>query len=333
MIRRIFLTSLIIIFSASMVQAQGLLGLFGSSNNQKKFRVKFVDGDNDAVEEVLLIKVRGVIQEKDSDDEMPFKMSKDMLEAIKKDLKLAREREAIKAILLDINSPGGEVTASDIIYHQISKIKKETGKPVIAIIGSMGASGAYYIACAADHILAHPTSVIGSIGVLMQSMNIQELAEKLGIKAVYLKSDKTPKKDVLSPFREMTQNEKKMLLDIIDSVYQRFVKVVSDARQKTPEEIEKIADGGIYDAEKALELGLIDEIGYQEDALATACKKAGLKSAALVKRITEKSFSEVLSEITQMTGPGYNLNMHLKQMIEDAGVPRLMLKLNFPALN
>jgi protease-4 len=333
MIRKLLLSLAIFLFSASIAQAQGLFGLFGSSNNQKKFKVKFVDGDNDAVEEVLLIKLRGVIQEKDSDDEMPFKMSKDMLEAIKKDLDLAREREAIKAILLDINSPGGEVTTSDIIYHQIKKMKKETGKPVIAIIGAMGASGAYYIACAADHILAHPTSVIGSIGVLLQSMNIQELAEKLGIKAVYLKSDKTPKKDVLSPFREMTENEKAMLLGIIDSVYKRFIKVVSDSRGKTPEEIEKIADGGIYDSEKALELGLIDEIGYQEDALAAACNKTGLKSAALVKRITEKSFSDVLSEITQMSGPANNFSIYFKQMIENSGVHKVMLKMNFPAMN
>ncbi|MFZ5951296.1 MAG: signal peptide peptidase SppA [Candidatus Rifleibacteriota bacterium] len=320
--------SLILVFVSANLFAQGLLGLFGGSEPEKKFRVKFVDGDNDAEEEVLLIKIRGVIEEKGEEDEMPLKMSRDMLESLKKDLALVKERKAIKAILLDINSPGGEVTASDIVYHQINKVKKETGKPVIAIIGSMGASGAYYVACAADRILAHPTSIIGSIGVLMQSMNIEELAEKLGIKAVYLKSDKTPKKDILSPFRELSESEKTMLLGIIDGIYHRFVEIVSKSRNKSHEEIEKIADGGIYDSAKALELGLIDEIGYQEDALAAACKSAGIKSAALVQRYTKKSFSEVLADMAEMNSGSPALLMEFKKLIETSGVPQLMYKLN-----
>lgn len=329
--KRLLLIVTAFFFCIGSVSAQGLLGLFGGSGQQKKYRVKFVDGDGEAVEEVLQIKIRGVIQEKGDEDEMPFKMSRDMMEMLKEDLKLAREREAIKAILLDINSPGGEVTASDIIYHQINKMKKETGKPVVAIIGSMGASGAYYVACAADRILAHPTSVIGSIGVLMQSMNIEQLAEKLGIKAIFLKSEKTPKKDLLSPFRDMSESEKAMLMSIIDSVYDRFVEIVGKSRNKSREEVEKIADGGIFDAKKALDVGLIDEIGYQEDALAAACKAAGIKSAALVKRLTRKSFSDVLAEMTEMSGPNSAFLLKFKNLIDNSGVPQLMFKLNLPS--
>lgn len=330
--KKISVAIFMLFFSISSLQAQGLFSLFGGSSNEKKFKVKFIDGDNDAVEEVLQIKIRGVIQEKSDDDEMPFRISKDMMDSIKKDLDLARDRDAIKAILLDINSPGGEVTASDVIYHQIKKIKKETGKPVIALIGSMGASGAYYVACAADRILAHPTSIIGSIGVLMHSINVEELAEKIGVKAVYLKSEKTPKKDILSPFRQMNEEEKAMLLGIINNVYNRFVKIVSESRGKSAEEITKIADGGIYDADQALELGLIDAIGYQEDALAMACKAADIESAALVKRITKKSFTDLLSGISEMSGPNPSFLMHFKSMIENAGVPQLMFKLSLPGL-
>ena len=332
MLKKVYFVALLIVFYASIAQAQGLLGLFGSDEPQKKFRVKFLDGDNDAEEEILLIKVRGVIQEKPEDEEVPFKMSRDLMESVKLDLQLARERKTIKAIILDINSPGGEVTASDIIYHQIRKLKNETKLPVIALIGSMGASGAYYIACSADKILAHPTSIIGSIGVLMQSMNIEELAEKLGIRAVYLKSEKTPKKDILSPFRGLTPEEKNMLIGIIDSIYNRFVKIVSESRGKKPEEIVKIADGGIYDADQALKLGLIDKIGYQEDAIAVACEAAKIKSAALVKRITKKSFSEVLSEMAEMSNPNPALFLEFKKLIESAGVPQLMYKISMPGL-
>ncbi|MDN5279984.1 MAG: protease [Clostridiales bacterium] len=330
MIKKISLITAILIFISASAYSQGILGLFGGSSEKKKYKVKFIDGDENAVEEILQIKIRGVIQEKSESDEMPFKIEKDMMEEIKKDLKLARERDAIKAILLDINSPGGEVTASDVIYHLIKKMKKETEKPVIALIGTMGASGAYYVACSADKILAHPTSIIGSIGVLMQSMNFEELAEKLGIKAVYMKSEKTPKKDLLSPFRPMTEAEKKMLLEIINGVYDRFVEIVSESRNKSKEEVIKIADGGIYNSSKALELGLIDEIGYQEDAIDVACKETGLESIALVKRISRKSFSEVLAEMTEMKSEIPSFLMGFKHMIESANVPQLMYKLSIP---
>ncbi|MDD2998660.1 MAG: signal peptide peptidase SppA, partial [Candidatus Riflebacteria bacterium] len=261
--QKLILALLIILVMATDVSAQGLLGLFGGGNDSKKpIRVQFIEGDENAVEEILLIRIKGVIQEKDDEERMPFKMEKDQFESLKKDLEAARKRNAIKAILLEINSPGGEVTASDVMYHLIKLTREETKKPVVALIGTMGASGAYYVACAAEKILAHPTSIIGSIGVLMQAMNVQQLAEKIGFKAITLKSDKTPMKDVLSPFKEMSEQEKAMLLQIINGIYDRFVEIVSASRKIKKEDVIKIADGGIYSAEKAKELRLIDEIGY-----------------------------------------------------------------------
>lgn len=308
------------------LSAQGLFGLFGSSQPDKKIRVKFVEGDEDAKDEILLITIKGAIYERDEEESMPFKIEKDLFENLKKDLEVARKRKAVKAILLEINSPGGEVTASDIVYHQLKKVRNETEKPIIAIIGTMGASGAYYVACAADKIMAHPTSIIGSIGVLMQSINVEELAEKVGIKAVSLKSDKTPMKDILSPFRKMTEEEQKMLMSVIESVYERFVKIVGDSRKMKREEVIKVADGGIYSSEKAKELNLIDDIGYREDAMNKAMELANMKSAALVKRVTRKSFSEILAGMSEMNSFMPSLRNELKKLLIEGNQMQMLFK-------
>ncbi len=292
---------LILGITSSPAVAQGLFGLFGGAEPKKTIRVKFVDGNEEAKDEILLISIKGIIQEQDTQDGMPFKMEKDLFENLKNDLEAARKRKAVKAILLEINSPGGEVTASDIVYQQLKKVQKETEKPVVAIIGTMGASGAYYVACAAKKILAHPTSIIGSIGVLMQAINLEELASKVGFKAITLKSEKTPMKDLLSPFKEVTPEEREMLMVIINSIYDRFVDIVSESRNLSREQVIKIADGGIFTASRAKELGLIDAVGYREDAMAEACKLAGIESAALVKRVAKKSISEILSDMSAMS--------------------------------
>lgn len=317
---------LIIGLSESPLPAQGLLGLFGGSETKKTIRVKFVDGDEDAKEEILLISLKGVIQEQDNDESMPFKIEKDLFENLKSDLEVARKRKAVKAILLEINSPGGEVTASDIVYQQLKKVQKETEKPVVTIIGTMGASGAYYVACAAKKILAHPTSIIGSIGVLMQAVNLEELAQKVGFKAVTLKSEKTPMKDLLSPFKEVTPEEREMLLGIINSIYDRFVDIVSESRNLSREQVVKIADGGIFTAARAKELGLIDAIGYREDAMGEACKLAGIESAALVKRVTKKSISEILSDMSAMSSGIPALRTELRQLFSESSTPRLLFR-------
>ncbi|MBU1106701.1 MAG: signal peptide peptidase SppA [Candidatus Riflebacteria bacterium] len=319
-------TLLMLIITAQTLPAQGLLSLFGSSGNKKGIHVKFLEGDEDSKDEILLVTIKGVIQETDGEGGMPFKAEKDLFETLKKDLEVARKRGAVKAILLEINSPGGEVTASDIVYQQIKKIQRDTKKPVVALIGTMGASGAYYVACAAKKIMAHPTSIIGSIGVLMQALNLEEVAKKIGFKAVTLKSDMTPMKDVLSPFKELTEQEREMLMKIINSIYDRFVDIVSESRNLSREEVIKIADGGIYTSARAKEIGLIDEIGYREDAMAEVCKLAGIESAALVKRVTKKGISEILSEMSEMSSGVPALRSELRKLFLQGGTPVMMFK-------
>ena len=144
--KKTFCLTIFLVFAFSLAaSAQGLLGslLGGGQVTKKKIRVQLVEGDEEEDDTILLVRIRGVIHETDEDESNPFKAGKDMIEELKKDLEAARKRKAIKAILLEINSPGGEVTASDVIYHQINKLREQTGKPVIALIGTMGASGAY----------------------------------------------------------------------------------------------------------------------------------------------------------------------------------------------
>lgn len=317
---------LILVVTTSPATAQGLFSLFGGAESKKTIRVKFVDGDEEAKEEILLISIKGVIQEQDSQEGMPFKIEKDLFENLKSDLEVARKRKAVKAILLEINSPGGEVTASDIVYQQLKKVQKETEKPVVAIIGTMGASGAYYVACAAKKILAHPTSIIGSIGVLMQAFNLEELSQKVGFKAITLKSEKTPMKDLLSPFKEVSPEEREMLMGIINSIYDRFVDIVSENRNLSREQVTKIADGGIFTADRAKELGLIDAIGYREDAMAEACKLVGIESAALVKRVAKKSISEILSDMGAMSSGVPALRSELRRLLMESGTPQLLFR-------
>ncbi|MBF0410614.1 MAG: signal peptide peptidase SppA [Candidatus Riflebacteria bacterium] len=296
------LTFVVLFYVFSVIQAsysQGLLDLIGTLTGDpgKKVEVSYIEGDKESKNEILLIKIHGVISE--SEEESFMDVKKDIIESIKKDVKLALKRDKIKAILIEVNSPGGEVTTCDVIYHHLSKIKSEK-KPIVCLIGTIGASGGYYIACAADRILAHPTSIIGSIGVLMQGLNMEKLASLIGIKDVTIKSERTPKKDILSPFREMTPEERSMLTKIIDSMYDRFLDIVEKARGLDRKALEKLADGSIFTSSQALEKKLIDQIGYREDAFEQAMELAKISSAKLVKRKVKKNVIELFSELAEM---------------------------------
>lgn len=306
--------------------AQGLFDMFGADAKPNKVRVKFVEGDDKANEEILLVAINGPIFDRRDAETMPFQIVKDIQASLDADLKTAAKRRAIRGILLEINSPGGEVTLSDILYHKLKRFYEENKKPILVHFGAMGASGAYYVACAGQKIFAHPTSIVGSIGVLLQSMNLQRLAENIGIRAQTIKSDHTPMKDVLSPFKTMSQEEEKMLKAIIESTYERFIQIVQNSRSMSREAVLKAADGSIYSAQKAKELGLIDGVGYREDAIAELCKMIGLKSAALVKRVTKKSLSELFASLSEMSSPAEAIKAAVREQIEEAGTIRLMFK-------
>ncbi|MFZ2089231.1 MAG: signal peptide peptidase SppA, partial [Desulfobaccales bacterium] len=199
---------------------------------------------------------------------------------VKEELDKARKDEGIKALVLRINSPGGTVSASDMIYHEILQFKKERRAPVVACFMGLAASGGYYVAQAADEIIAHPTTLTGSIGVVAMKFNLKGLMNKVGVEQDTVKSG--PWKDFWSPFKPATEAEKEMMQAIIDDFYRQFVEVVGQNRKLSRDEMKKVADGRIFTAVQARNLKLVDKVGYLDDALKAARTRAGLTEAQVV---------------------------------------------------
>lgn len=195
-------------------------------------------------------------------------------------LKRAEKDPEIKALLIKVNSPGGTVTASDILYHEISAYKKRTGVKVVVSMMNVAASGAYYISLPADHIMAHPTTVTGSIGVIFMRPGVSGLMEKVGLSVAVSTSGE--QKDMGTPFRPPTEQEKAIFQELTDEMAQRFLSLVVKHRKLTPDQKEQIASARIYLAPQAKDLGLVDQIGYLDDAVAKAKELAHLPADARV---------------------------------------------------
>jgi protease-4 len=187
---------------------------------------------------------------------------------ISRRIKKLSEKKEVKAILLDINSPGGSVGAVQEIYSAILRARKETKKPFVARFGEVSASGGYYVASACDLIVAHPGTITGSIGVIFSVGNFEGLMKKVGYKSDAIKSGKF--KDIGSPAREMTSEERKLLQAMIDDSYSQFVTAVSEGRKMPVEKVKILADGRIYTGRQALDSGLIDKLGDMQDAIDAA---------------------------------------------------------------
>ncbi len=209
-------------------------------------------------EKIAVVEVKGVIL-----DPQPI---------IEKIVKY-RKNENIKAIILRIDSPGGAVGPAQEIHSEIKKAKKE--KRVLASMGSVAASGGYYVACAADRIIANPGSITGSIGVIVESLNVEELLRKIGLETMVVKSGKH--KDLGSPTRKMTEEERKLLQDVLDNVHEQFIRAVAEGRNLPVEKIRPMADGRIFSGDQALALGLVDALGGLEDTIAMAAQMAGIR--------------------------------------------------------
>ena len=236
-------------------------------------------GDGFAPPKIALIDVDGVLMNAPrwsllGEGEHPVAL---LLEKLEK----ARRDSRVKALILRINSPGGTVTASDLMYEEVRRFRRETDKPVVAVFMDVAASGGYYIACAADEIIAHPTTVTGSIGVIMQTFNVAGTLAKIGVETEAIKSG--PNKDAGSPFRKMKPGEREIFQGIIDELYDRFVSVVAAGRADlSPEQVRELADGRVYTARQALELGLIDRIGGLREAVAGLEERIGTQRARIV---------------------------------------------------
>jgi protease IV len=193
----------------------------------------------------------------------------------------AQADSRVKALVLRINSPGGGVTASDIMYKKVQDFKAARKVPVVAVIEDVGASGGFYIACSADTIMAHPTSITGSIGVIVEMFSLDGTLKKIGISSKAIKSGKY--KDMGSPFKELNEQDEAVMQNLVNEYYERFLKVVCAGRPKmAAEKVKELADGRVYSGQQACANGLVDSVGYVEDAITTAKKLSGISQAKVV---------------------------------------------------
>jgi protease-4 len=259
---------------------------------------------------IAVIPVQGIIY---TDDQTEWGTS--MVDDIKNALQTALEDDSVKAVVLAVNSPGGEVTASDIIYHEVLKVQKK--KPVVVAMTSLAASGAYYIACAADWIVANETTFTGSIGVIIQSLNYEGLFDKVGLDAVVFKSGKF--KDMLSGSRPMTPEEQAYVESMVMQVYERFLGIVSRARNLPADGLrDTFADGRIITGKDAKEAGLVDQLGYVEDAYDKARALADAPDAGVIRYQSGINFQRLL----RLIGAG----AQSKVQVQLDGAPRFRLQ-------
>jgi protease-4 len=203
-----------------------------------------------------------------------------------RDLETFRDDPSVRAFVLEIRSPGGGVGASQAIHATLTRLRQEDERPVVAWIGDVGASGGYYVALPADSIFALPGSITGSIGVIMQFPNAEELLRKVGVELEVVKSGAL--KDLGSPVRELSEPEREVLQGLVDDVWEQFVGAVAEGRDMPREEVVPLADGRVFSGEQALELGLVDGIGTLQDAVDAAGRMSGIGDRPHVVRPLER---------------------------------------------
>ncbi len=275
--RHPFLYYSIIMSSIFVVLILGTATIFSLSSSF--LSKKLLSGKFDNKGNVGIVEITGVISS-----------SREAIKAIKE----FREEDSIKAIVVRINSPGGGIGPSQEIYTEIMRTKIE--KPIIASLGSVAASGGYYIASATEKIIANPGTITGSIGVIVEYTNIQEVLKKIGLSAVVIKSGKF--KDIGSPVRDITDNEKEFLQNLVDELHMQFVNHAAQGRQMDSKVMAKMADGRIYTGQKAMELNLIDELGNFEDAMQLAGKMAMIKGE-VIPAYPQQDKMSFIRELTQ----------------------------------
>ncbi|MFN0156758.1 MAG: signal peptide peptidase SppA [Bacteroidota bacterium] len=239
-------------------------------------------------DKIALVEVDGIIV--DSED-------------IVRQLKEHRENSSIKAILIRIESPGGGVVASQEIYEEVRKTR-DSGKPVVASMGSVAASGGYYVACGASRLVANPGTLTGSIGVISEFLQLEDALTKLGVGVKVIKSGRL--KDAGSPARAMTEDDEKYFQELIDDIHRQFVDVVERERSLEHEQAVELADGRVFTGIQAVELGLIDTIGTYEDAVQITADLAGIEGdPAIVKErkrrnVIDRWFGDVTESLSSL---------------------------------
>ena len=240
---------------------------------------------------------------------------------VQQKLELAAADSRVRAIVLQINSPGGEASASDMIYQEVLRFKETTGKPVVAALMGTAASGGYYVALSADQIVASPTTITGSVGVIMDLLNMEKLYGKLGLEPVVIKSGE--KKDIGSPTRPMTPEEHEILQGLNRALFDQFLAKVRERRNGMEEpQLKIVSDGRVMSAQDALQLKLVDRIGYLRDAIKEARDLAKIESADVVLYRATANYN---SNIYAQAGTGLLLEEGLNMLLLRRGPTFLYL--------
>lgn len=283
-------------------------------------RTTVQEGSNTS--QIALLKVEGAIQDTGeasvwaTDEGYNHQNFLKQLDDIKSDTR-------IKGVVLAVNSPGGGVVESKQVYEKILLIQKSRDIPIYVSMGSMAASGGYYIAAPADKIFVDEETLTGSIGVIMQSLNYSKLAEKYGVEFDTIKTG--PYKDIMSPSREMTEGDRKILQSMIDDSYGRFLDVVADGRDMPMDEVKKIADGRIMNGSQAVKANLADEFGYLDDTITALKKENDLKGSKVFEYESADSLSSLFSaKVSNMLGGSSDTQALTKLLSNYNNAPRLM---------
>jgi len=266
---------------------------------------------------LALLKIEGIIMENESSS-TSFSSTYNHRVFLKQ-IEAAFADPNIKGIILQLNSPGGGVYESDEVYHRIMELKAKYKKPLVVYMSQQAASGAYYIAMAADKIYANRNTLTGSIGVIISTYNYSELAKKIGVQDVTFKSAEN--KDLLNPLRPITPEEQSIMQAMVNESYDYFVNIVAQGRQLNREDVLKLADGRIYSGAQAKNLGLVDEIGYMQDAIDGAARLAKTSDPQVL--FYENPGPDFWRFITSMRSPAFDLQ-GLSEQLQQQRAPQIL---------
>ena len=309
--RAIFLALLVLLLLGSAALNLVLIaGSLGGSSAGIQQTIQSGGG----TDKIAVIPIRGII---DTATSMQFDRFMDMAQADK----------SVKAVVIEIDSPGGTVTASDEIYNRVKAFKSKKSIPVVVSMGSLATSGGYYAACGADYVFAQPTTFTGNIGVLMPRYNFSKLMEKYGVEETTIVSSGARFKNAGSSFRPESPEETQYMQELADSAFSQFKSVVSAGRSsRLKANLEDIASGKVFTANTALNMGLIDQVGYLDDAQTYATTTAGLSSPTVVRYHDPPTLMQMLlasSKVGAATANGEGVSVTVDQkLLHELSTPR-----------
>ncbi|WP_017726571.1 signal peptide peptidase SppA [Halalkalibacterium ligniniphilum] len=284
-----------------------------------QFSQRVIEEGSDISGTIVVLDVNGVIQDTGGATGF-FDAGGYNHRAFLEQLDQAANDASVQGIILNVNTPGGGVVESAEIHQKILAIQEANHKPIYVSMGNMAASGGYYIAAPADKIIANPQTITGSIGVIMESINVAELAENYGVQVNTIKSG--PYKDIMSPTREMTEEERDILQSIIDESYDEFVRVIEEGRGLSEERVRQLADGRIYTGSQAQEVGLVDELGSLENAIQLMKEELGA-DYSVIQLESQTGFYDIFSMTVQrLLGPSHEL-LGIEQLLTHRNSPTL----------